>query len=97
MHLADVPAGEQWRPRANFPRQRIEIIIDLRAMARDYLIAAAEVAPLVTERDMDIQRQRPLGITARRRGKRRVIILLAEFKRGGIRTYSAARSNCISE
>ena len=62
MKLADVTAGKQRGTVQNLLLQRIQILIGFMLLTGNDFIAAAEVAKLVAERNMDVERQRTLRI-----------------------------------
>ena len=66
MQLTDVTAFKERRTVGYLLFKRIKILIGLMRLTSDDFIAATEVAKLVAERDMDIQRQRALRITSNR-------------------------------
>ncbi|MNZ89500.1 hypothetical protein D3C78_1084270 [compost metagenome] len=63
VQLANVTASKKRRAVQDFLLKRIEIVVGFMLLASHYLITAAEIAELVAERDVNIQRKRSLRIT----------------------------------
>lgn len=84
MKLADVTAGKQRGTVQNLLLQRIQILIGFMLLTGNDFIAAAEVAELVAERNMDIERQRTLGVARDSLLKRRFAETIGELQRGGV-------------
>jgi hypothetical protein len=62
VQLADVASGKERRTMQDFLFERIQILIGFVLLAGNNFIAAAEVAELMAERNMDVERQRALRI-----------------------------------
>ena len=82
--LADVTTGKQRRAVQDFLLKRIKILIGFVLLAGNDFIASAEVAELVAKRNMDIERQRTLGITRDGLLKIRLAESIGELQRGGV-------------
>ncbi|MNE96575.1 hypothetical protein D3C80_1947920 [compost metagenome] len=54
------------------------------SLACDQLIAAAEIAELMTEGNMDIQRQWALRVARSRALERSFVVALVKLQRGGV-------------
>ncbi len=64
MQLLNLTVGKQRRAVDDLLFKEIEILIGLMLLAGDDLIAAAEITQLMAKRDMHIQRQGALWVTA---------------------------------
>ena len=84
VHLADLTAGEQRRTAGDLLRQNVQVFVGLVRLARHQLVAAAEVAQLMAERDMHVQRQRPLRVARSGALKRRFVVALVKLQRRGV-------------
>ncbi len=84
VQLRDAPLAEQRRALANLLRQRVQIAVSFMQLARHDLIAAAEIAELMAERDMNVERQRALRIARHGTQKIRLAVAVAEFKRSRV-------------
>ena len=82
--LADMTASKQRRAMQNFLFQRIQILIGFMLLTGDNFIAAAEVAELMAERNMDVERQRAFWIA--RDGLLKITLPegIGELQRGGV-------------
>jgi hypothetical protein len=94
--LADVTASKQRRAMHNFLFERIQILIGFMLLAGNDFIAAAEVAELVAERNMDVERQRTLRIARDSLLKISLAEGIGETPARWGMTYNAARNSYIS-
>ena len=84
MKLADVTAFKQRRAMHNFLFERVKILVGFMLLAGHDFIAAAEVAKLVAERNMDVERQRTLRIARDSLLKILLAEGIGELQRGGV-------------
>ena len=84
MKLADVTPFKQRCTVKNFLFERIEILIGFMLLTGNDFIAAAEVAELVAERNMDVERQRTLRIARDSLLKILLAEGIGELQRGGV-------------
>ena len=84
MKLADVTASKKRRAMHNFLFERIKILVGFMLLTGNDFIAAAEVAKLVAERNMDVEGQRTLRIA--RDGLLKIPFAegIGELQRGGV-------------
>ena len=82
--LANVTPFKQRCAVQNFLFERIEVLIGFVLLAGNDFIAAAEVAELMAEWNMDVERQRALGIARHSMLKIRLAESVRKLQRGGV-------------
>ena len=84
VQLADVTASKKRRAMHNFLFKRIKILVGFVLLTGNDFIAAAEVAELVAERNMDVERQRTLRIARDSLLEISLAEGIGELQRGGV-------------
>ncbi len=78
-------SGKLRRAMEDLLLKRVQILICFVLLAGNNFIAAAEIAELVAERDMNIQRKRAIGVTRNRLLKMAITEGVGKLQRGWIR------------